>query len=190
MAARLPDAEIVLQLDEPSLPAVLVGEVPTASGFGTLRTVEEQVVRDVLAEVLGAAAGAGAVQTVVHCCARNPPITLIREAGAGAVSFDMTLLSAVEDEALGTAVEAGVRLWLGAVPAGSADDPAALGDLGDTVRSVRGLWSRLGFAPELLPGAVVLTPACGLARTSPAYARAALRRVREAARAIVDDPEP
>jgi hypothetical protein len=102
----------------------------------------------------------------------------------------MTLLSAVEDEALGTAVEAGVRLWLGAVPAGSADDPAALGDLGDTVRSVRGLWSRLGFAPELLPGAVVLTPACGLARTSPAYARAALRRVREAARAIVDDPEP
>jgi hypothetical protein len=40
----------------------------------------------------------------------------------------------------------------------------------------------------LLPGAVVLTPACGLAGTSPAYARAALGRVREAARAIVDDP--
>ena len=189
MAGRLPNAQIVLQLDEPSLPAVLVGEVPTASGFGTLRTVEEQVVRGGLAEVLEAAAGAGAVQTVVHCCAPNPPITLIREAGAGAVSFDMTLLSAVEDEALGTAVEAGVRLWLGAVPAGSADDPAVLGDLGDTVRSVRGLWSRLGFAPDLLPGAVVLTPACGLARTSPAYARAALRRVREAARAIVEDPE-
>jgi methionine synthase II (cobalamin-independent) len=40
-----------------------------------------------------------------------------------------------------------------------------------------------------LPGAVVLTPACGLAGTTPAYTRAALRRVREAARAIVDDPE-
>ena len=45
MAGRLPGAQIVLQLDEPALPAVLVGDVPTASGFGTLRAVEEQVVR-------------------------------------------------------------------------------------------------------------------------------------------------
>jgi methionine synthase II (cobalamin-independent) len=189
MAGRLPNAQIVLQLDEPALPAVLVGDVPTASGFGTLRAVEEQVVRSGLAEVLEAASGAGAVQTVVHCCAPHPPITLVREAGASAVSLDMALLSAADDESLGIAVEAGVRLWLGAVPAGSTDDPAVLGDLGDTVRSVRGLWSRLGFAAELLPGAVVLTPACGLAGTMPAYTRAALRRVREAARAIADDPE-
>ena len=189
MAGRLPDAQIVLQLDEPSLPAVLDGDVPTASGFGTLRAVEEQVVRSGLAAVLEAATGAGAMQTVVHCCAEHPPVTLSREAGAGAVSFDMALLSAAEDEALGTAVEAGIALWLGVVPAGSAEDPAVLADLGDTVRSVRGLWRRLGFAAELLPGAVVLTPACGLARTSPAYARAALRRVRETARAIVEDPE-
>ena len=189
MADRLPDAQLVLQLDEPALPAVLVGDVPTASGFGTLRAVAEQVVRSGLAEVLEAATGAGAVRTVVHCCAPHPPVTLFREAGAGALSFDMALLSAAEDEPLGSAVEAGVGLWLGAVPAGSADDPATLGDLGDTLRSVRGLWSRLGFAAELLPGAVVLTPACGLAGTTPAYTRAALRRVREAARAIVDDPE-
>jgi methionine synthase II (cobalamin-independent) len=178
----------VLQLDEPSLPAVLAGDVPTASGFGALRAVEEQVVRSGLAEVLDAAAGAGAVQTVVHCCAPQPPVTLFREAGAGAVSIDAALLTAAVDEALGTAVEAGVGLWLGVVPAGAADDPAILGDLGDTVRSVRRLWGRLGFAAELLPAAVVLTPACGLAGTSPAYARAALRRVREAARAITDDP--
>jgi methionine synthase II (cobalamin-independent) len=189
MAGRLPGARIVLQLDEPSLPAVLAGDVPTASGFGTLRAVEEQVVRGGLAEVLEAASAAGAVQTVVHCCAPNPPVTLCREAGAAGVSIDLALLSAAEDEALGAAVEAGVGLWLGVVPAGSADDPAVLGDLGDTVRSVRGLWRRLGFAAELLPGAVVLTPVCGLAGTTPAYARAALRRVRESARAIVDDPE-
>jgi methionine synthase II (cobalamin-independent) len=189
VAGRLPDAQIVLQLDEPALPAVLVGDVPTASGFGTLRAVEEQVVRSGLAEVLEAATGAGAVQTVVHCCAPHPPVTLFREAGVGAVSFDLALLSEADDEPLGAAVEAGVGLWLGAVPAGTNDDSAALGDLGDTVRSVRDLWRRLGFAAELLPGAVVLTPACGLAGTAPAYARAALRRVRETARAIVDDPE-
>jgi methionine synthase II (cobalamin-independent) len=188
IASRLPDTQLVLQLDEPSLPAVLSGDVPTASGFGTLRVVEEQAVRGGLAEVLEAATGAGAALTVVHCCAAHPPVTLCREAGAGAVSLDASLLTAADDEPLGAAAEAGVGLWLGVVPAGSADDPAVLGDLGDTVRSVRSRWSRLGFAAELLPGAVVLTPACGLAGTSPAYARAALRRVRETAEAITDDP--
>jgi methionine synthase II (cobalamin-independent) len=189
VAGRLPAAQVVLQLDEPSLPAVLAGDVPTASGFGTLRAVEDQVVRTGLAQVLEAASDAGAVRTVVHCCAPHPPVPLFREAGAGAVSLDAALLTAAEDEALGSAVEAGVGLWLGVVPAGVADDPATLGDLGDTVRAVRGLWTRLGFAADLLPGAVVLTPACGLAGTSPAYARAALHRVREAARAVADDPE-
>ena len=189
VAGRLPDAQVVLQLDEPSVPAVLSGQVPTASGFGTLRSVEEQVVRTGLAQVLDAAIGAGAVGTVVHCCAPRPPVTLFREAGAGAVSFDVTQLGSAHDEALGTAVEAGLGLWLGVVPAGAASDQAALGDLGDTVRAVRGFWSRLGFAPEQLPSSVVLSPACGLAGASPAYARAALRRAREAARAVADDPE-
>src|SRR5690242_2152804 len=43
--ARLPGAQLVLQLDELSLPAVLAGQVPTESGFGTLRAVEPAVVR-------------------------------------------------------------------------------------------------------------------------------------------------
>jgi methionine synthase II (cobalamin-independent) len=189
VAGRLPNAQVILQLDEPSLPAVRSGQVLTASGFGTLRSIEEQVVRTGLAQVLEAATGAGAARTVVHCCAPNPPVTLFREAGAGAISLDATQLTAADQEALGTAVEAGVGLWLGVVPAGSAADPGILGDLGDTVRSVRGFWNRLGFAAELLPASVVLTPACGLAGVSPAYARAALHRVREAARAVAEDPE-
>jgi methionine synthase II (cobalamin-independent) len=110
---------------------------------------------------------------------------LFRDAGAGAVSVDASRLGPADDEALGTAVEAGTALWLGVVPSTDAE----LGDLGDTVRKVRGFWNRLGFAPALLPGSVLLTPACGLAGASPAYARAALARVREAARAIAEDPE-
>jgi methionine synthase II (cobalamin-independent) len=189
VAARLPHAQVVLQLDEPALPAVLTGRLPTASGFGTLAAVDEQPLRSVLAAVLEAATSAGAARTVVHCCAPRPPVTLLREAGAGAVSLDLAQLTGADDEALGGAVEAGVGLWLGVVPAGAATDPATLGDLGDTVRTVRGFWSRLGFAAELLPASVLPTPACGLAGVSPAYARAALRRVRDTARALADDPE-
>jgi Cobalamin-independent synthase, Catalytic domain len=187
IAGRLPNAQVVLQLDEPSLPAVLSGRVPTASGFGTLAAVESPTARDGLAEVLEAAGDAAL--TVVHCCAPRPPVTLLREAGAGAVGLDLSLLTEADDEALGTAVEAGVGLWLGVVPAGSATDPGTLGDLGVPVRTVRGFWQRLGFAPELLPAGVLPTPACGLAGVSPAYAQAALRRVRDTARALADDPE-
>ena len=37
MQRRLPHTTIVLQLDEPSLPAVLAARIRTASGFGNLR---------------------------------------------------------------------------------------------------------------------------------------------------------
>jgi len=182
VARRLPRARVVLQLDEPSVPAVLAGRVPTASGFGALAAVEEPVVQAGLAEVLTAAVDAGAAATVVHCCARRAPVALFRAAGARAVSVDLALVDDADEE-LGAAVEAGVGLWLGVVPGRDAD----LGDLGDTVRALRRQWSRLGFPAADLPRSVVPTPACGLAGASPAYARAALRRVRETGRALAED---
>lgn len=180
---RLPNARIVLQVDEPSVPGVLAGRVPTASGFGMLDAVDVPVVRAGIADVLTAAVEAGAARTVVHCCARRPPLELFREAGATGLSFDATVQT--DEDALGAAIEAGTTLYLGVVPGADAE----LGRLGDTVAGVRRLWHRLGFAPVLLPDSVVLTPTCGLAGASPAYARAALRRVREAGRAISEDPE-
>ena len=181
---RLPGARLVLQVDEPSLPAVLAGRVPTASGYGALSAVEETLAQSGLAEVLAAAVDAGAVHTVAHCCAPRPPLELFRRAGAGSVSFDAALVGQAQDDALGTAVEAGVALWLGVVPGTDAD----LAPLPDTVDGVRRLWGRLGFAPERLPASVVVTPACGLAGASPAYARAALRRVLQTGRALAEDP--
>lgn len=185
VARRLPAARVVLQLDEPALPAILAGRVPTASGFGTLAAVEEPVAQAGLAEVLAAATAAGAAHTAVHCCAAQPPLELARRAGAGSLAVDAALLTEREDEELAAAVEAGVALWLGVVPGTDAE----LGQLRATVDGVRRLWRRLGFAPALLPASVVVTPACGLAGATPAYARAALRRVREAGRALAEDPE-
>jgi hypothetical protein len=184
VARRLPGVPLVVQVDEPSLPVVLSGRVPTASGYDVLAAIEEPVARAGLAEVLTAATGAGAVTTVAHCCAPRPPLALLRAAGARALSVDLALLAGADEE-LGAAVEAGVSLWLGVVPGLDAD----LGDLGRTVREVRRLWSRLGFPAARLPGSVVPTPTCGLAGASPAYARTALRRVRETGRALAEDAE-
>ncbi|NUU20641.1 MAG: methionine synthase, partial [Streptomycetaceae bacterium] len=52
---RIPGGELVVQFDEPALPAVLAGSVPTASGFGKLRAVDKAVVREALRTVIDAA---------------------------------------------------------------------------------------------------------------------------------------
>src|SRR3954449_3263097 len=85
-ARRLPAARLILQLDEPALPAVLAGSVPTESGFGRVAAVEPQTVREHLAAVVAAVD----VPVVVHCCAGSPPIRLLADSGAAAASGEMT----------------------------------------------------------------------------------------------------
>ncbi len=176
---RLPGATVLLQLDEPSLPMVLAGHVPTASGFDVLPAVEESTAEAVLRTALGATDAFG----ILHCCAAGAPIRLLRRAGADAVSLDAAQLSPADDDALGEVIEAGAGLLLGLVPTGAPlSHPAA------TVAPVRALWRRLGFPADRLPPTVVVTPACGLAGVSPAYARAALTRCREAAHELAESP--
>ncbi|MFJ8919024.1 MULTISPECIES: methionine synthase [unclassified Streptomyces] len=182
---RIPGAEVVLQLDEPSLTAVLLGRVRSASGYRTYRAVDRQVVEGTLRELL-AVNGDG--PTVVHSCAPEVPFGLLRRAGAGAVSFDFSLLTEREEEAIGEAVEGGTQLFLGVVPGQDAAS-TALSDPGGSVSEVRTLWSRLGLNPGTLSESVVITPSCGLAGASPAYARAALAHCARAARSLADNPE-
>ena len=180
LGARLPGTRLVLQLDEPSLPAVLAGRVPTASGFGRLRSPDRQRARDVLSSVLSVAA-----DTVVHCCAPQPPVELLHEAGAGAVSVDATVLTPRDDDAIGVAVEGGSGLLLGVVPAVD----TRLSDLSAMLEPVRVLWRRLGFGHDRLPTTVVVTPTCGLAGAGPAHARQALAACTEIARRLGEQPE-
>ncbi|MFH8365426.1 methionine synthase [Streptomyces sp. NPDC018031] len=179
---RVPGAQPVLQLDEPSLTAVLTGSVRTASGYRTHRAVDRGVVEGALRE-LTAVAGDGPV--IVHSCAPAVPFALLRRAGATGISFDLSLLTEREEEAIGEAVESGTALFVGAVPAvdGPLSDPAG------SVMGVRTLWRRLGLSPGTLAESVVITPACGLAGASPAYARAALAHCVRAARSLADNPE-
>ncbi|MCW2621585.1 MAG: Vitamin-B12 independent methionine synthase [Frankiales bacterium] len=177
---RVPTAVVVLQLDEPSLPAVLGARIRTSSGVATLRAPQPQRAREVLATVLEAGR-----HTIVHCCAPSPPITLMREAGAEALALDATLLRQSDDDALGEAVEAGLGLLLGCVAGTDAPLPA----VADSLAPVRRLWRRLGLDPARLPEVVVVTPTCGLAGSTPAYARQALRHCVEAAAALGEEPE-
>ncbi|WP_329334414.1 methionine synthase [Streptomyces sp. NBC_00663] len=179
---RVPGAQLVLQLDEPSLIAVLRGHVKTASGYRTHRAVDRQLVESALRDVVGVH-GEGPV--VVHSCAPDVPFALLRRAGAAAVSFDFSLLTERDDDAIGEAVEGGTRLFAGVVPG----TDTALSDPAGSVMGVRTLWRRLGLHPGLLAEAVTVTPTCGLAGASPEYARRALAHCVQAARSLADNPE-
>jgi methionine synthase II (cobalamin-independent) len=168
VAGRLPGTTLVLQLDEPSLPAVLAAGVPTSSGFGTLRAPQVQTVREHLLTVLAAAGS-----TVLHCCAPDPPLALLAEATA--VSIDASL--PYDEEVLGELVERGTQLLLGVVPSVGVEPPGVKEVL-ETVRRVR---DRVGVTD------VALTPACGLAAATPDYARAVLKRLVEAAAEVAGD---
>jgi hypothetical protein len=92
------------------------------------------------------------------------------------------------------AAEAGMGLLTGAVrtePDGGKprdDSGKPRDDSGkprDTADRVRTLWRRLGLPPATA-ATTVITPACGLAGVSPAQAREALARCREAARILTE----
>jgi hypothetical protein len=153
--------------------------VPTPSGYGTVRAVERSTAEQRLRDVLSVGADRG---RVVHCCAADVPLRLLRDAGANALSVDAALLRTAAYDALGEAVDAGVSLWLGVLPSTDADVSL------DTSRdAVRRLWTALGFAPSAAAAAVVTTPACGLAGASPRYARRALSLLRDTGAALRDD---
>lgn len=177
VARRLPRASVLLQLDEPSLPAVLAGRVPTESGFGTYQPVEPGRARSLLREVVAAAD----VPVVVHCCAPDVPLELIREVGAVGVALDLDLVTDLDP--LGEAIDAGLGLLAGAVstkPSAAGNPPTSA----QVAERVRRLWDRLGFPRRQLAEQVVVTPACGLANATEAHTRAVLTACRDAGRRL------
>ena len=187
LARRVPNARAwLLQLDEPSLPDVLAGGVSTASGWGHLPPAHDPEVESGLAAAVRALPTG--VEAVFECAAAAPPVRLFRTAGANAVALDATRLTEADDDPIGEAVEAGVRLVLGVVPP---PDKSGAGDLLDATTAahpVRELWHRLGQPPERLAD-VVPTPTRPLDQVGLDVAGAVLRRCAEVARVFRDEPE-
>jgi methionine synthase II (cobalamin-independent) len=196
VAKRVPGAQVVVQFDEPALPAVAGGLVPTASGLSRLAAVEADVLRERLAQVIAATQD----YTVVHSCAASVPFGIIKAAGADAVSFDLSQLRRGEVDEVAESAEAGLGLLTGAVPAVPAPDAGAVGpgragpagpgdgsaEARETAERVIRLWRRLGLPLATCAEQAVISPACGLAGASPAQARAALTQCREAASMLAE----
>ncbi|RSM83141.1 methionine synthase [Kibdelosporangium aridum] len=187
--SRRLETQVVVQLDEPSLPTVLAGALPTPSGYGTVPAVAEPDARDVLAGVITAVGEATNQPVIVHCCAPRPPVGLFRAAGANALAIDATLLEGIPaslSDQLGEAWDAGMTLLLGLVPGTTPSRPPTLAE---AAKPALELVDRLGFPRSLLAERAIPTPTCGLAGADAAWARRALGLIRDVGRAFVEPPE-
>ncbi len=183
VARRVPGAQILLQLDEPSMSAVRDGRIPTASGFGAIAAVGRADLAAGLRTVADIPAAVG-----VHSCADDPCVEVLCDAGVAFVSVDGSRLVGRRDyDALGAVLEQGAHLLLGLLSAVDTDLDRA--SVSSAAAPVRALGRDLGIPPEELADRVVLTPACGLAGASPTYARAVLSRLREIGRVLAEAPE-
>ena len=172
----VPGAEVVLQVDEPSLPAVLEGSLPTSSGFGRVRAVDPQVVMRALESVLAAHAG----PTVVHCCHASAPLPLLRATGAGALAVDLTAATPARWESVAATLDAGTGIWVGCLPTdGSGTDVEARA-------LVLNGFERSGLTSDALRGLVV-SPTCGLAGLTPQGAQSVLRAALDTARRLGEE---
>jgi hypothetical protein len=179
VAPRVPGASIVVQVDEPGLPAVLEGSIPTSSGFGRLRSVDATEAELLLAMALDAAGA----WPVLHCCAANVPVTLARRAGARAVSLDVGLLDGPVLDQLTESADAGLWLWPGVVPSRPVPTPPSDRDLAERVER---LWRRLDQDPASRAADTVVTPTCGLAGADGAWVRHAYALARGTAKAFAE----
>lgn len=162
---------LVVQLDEPALAAVVAGQVPTASGFGRHRSVDLPEASAHLEWVLGAIADAGA-EGWVHSCAPQTPWSLVAGAGAAGLSADLSMLGPEDLDTFAEAIESGRTAALGVVP--STDPATEVSDARLTERVQRWL-EMLGLDPEVVGERVVVTPTCGLAGATAAWAARAVR---------------
>ena len=177
---RVPGAEWIVQLDEPTLPAVLAGSIPTASGVHRHRSVDRPEVSEHLALVTEAIRAEGGTPWV-HACAPETALDLVRGAGAGGLVVDTDVLGPEQLDQVGEALEAGETVALGVVP--TLEPTTRPSDAQLTDRVLR-LLDMLGLDPEEVTDRLVITTGCGLAGATGAWARAAVQLTTKVARAL------
>lgn len=176
VAAAVPGARLVVQIDEPDIAAVLAGTIPTSSGYRTLRAVPSSEARESWRVVLDALRAAGAAEIVISVPEIEAPFEQILAAGADGIAVPLRALTSRQWEQLAGAAEAGKRLWIGALNVAGESLPRAA----DCVDAVWRPWRQLGLSPEGV-STIRLTPSSGLAGHTPAQATAVLGRLTQVA---------
>jgi methionine synthase II (cobalamin-independent) len=180
--ARRLDTLVVVQFDEPSLPAALGGQLSGVTALSPVAALDEAVAGALL-DTCVAAVGA---DVVLHSCAAELPWNLLQRSTIGAVSIDTGTLRAADLDGVAAFVESGRTVMLGVVPGTAPVRPPSAEEAAAAVVAVT---DRLGFPRSALRDRIGVTPACGLADATQEWARTAIGLARKAAEAFADDPD-
>jgi methionine synthase II (cobalamin-independent) len=176
------DSPVVVQFDEPSLPAALEGRLTGVTSMTPVHPVDESVAIGLLDDCV-ALVGA---EVALHSCAAGLPWKALQRSSIHAVSVDMSTLTAADLDGVGDFVDSGRTVLLGVVPTTAlAMRPSAE----EIAKAAAAVTDRLGFARSVLRERIGITPACGLAGATPQWARTAIELAQKAADAFAEDPE-
>jgi methionine synthase II (cobalamin-independent) len=180
--SRRLDTPVVVQLDEPLLPAAIAGHLSGVSALSPVAAIEETLAISML-DTCVAAAGA---EVSVHCCGTDLPWKVLLQSSISALAVDAGTLQAADLEAIAEFVDSGRAVVLGVV---SSSTPTRRPVVEEVAGALVAVTDRLGFARSALRDRIGVTPACGLAAATPQWARNAIGLARQAAEAFAADPD-
>lgn len=180
--ARRLETPVVVQLDEPSLPAALAGRLSGVTSFTPVHPVDEPLA----ISLLDACVAAAGVDVAVHSCAPELPWKALLRSAVHAISVDVSTLTPADLDGVGEFVDSGRTVLLGVVPSVS---PEGRPSVEEIAKAAVTLTDRLGFARSVLRERIGITPSCGLAGATPLWARTAVELTQKAADAFAEDPD-
>ncbi|MHC9296430.1 methionine synthase [Mycobacterium sp. LTG2003] len=180
--ARRLDTPVVVQLDEPSLPAALHGRLTGVTSLTPVHPVDEPLAMSLL-DACVAAAGA---DVALHSCSAELPWKALLRSSIHAISVDVSTLTPADLDGVGEFVDSGRTVLLGVVPATAPERKPSSEEI---AKAAVTLIDRLGFSRAVLRDRIGITPACGLAGATPQWARTAIELAQKAADAFAEDPD-
>ncbi len=180
--ARRLDTPVVVQFDEPLLPVALAGRLTGVTALDPVHPIDEALATALLDTCVTAAG----TDVLVHICAASPSWNVLQQSTIHAVSLDASALQAADLDGIGEFLESGRTVVLGVV---AATDPGRRPSVEQVAAVAAAVTDRLGFARQVLRDQVGITPACGLAGATPAWARMAIELARRAGEAFAEDPD-
>jgi methionine synthase II (cobalamin-independent) len=173
---------VVVQFDEPSLPAALGGRLAGVTALSPVAALDETVAGALLDTCV---AGVGA-DVMLYSGASDLPWNMLQRSDISAVSVDAGTLRPADLDSIAAFVESGRTVMLGVVAASA---PQRRPSVEEVAGAAVAVIDRLGFGRSALRDRIGITPACGLAGATPQWARTAIELARKAAEAFAADPD-
>lgn len=180
--ARRLENPVVVQFDEPSLPAALAGRLAGVTSLNVVHPIDGPLA----VELLDGCAARAEAPVSLHCCAPGLPWDVLQRSVIDAVAVDVGVLEPADLDGIGEFIESGRTVQLGVVPVTAVTPRPAAEQIAATAAAVT---DRLGFARRVLAERVGITPACGLAGADTAWARTAIELCQQVADGIAVDPD-